>query len=93
MYIYVLHNLTVWFSSFSKWIDLKTNFWGESNVIYFKFAKLCNMYRVYCVHYSSNEPEFEMKNHNFVDKVLQGNSFLNEYELLAIFKTTVNYWN
>ena len=37
MYIYVLHNLTVWFSSFSKWIDLKTNFWGESNVIYFKF--------------------------------------------------------
>ena len=36
------------------------------------------MYRAYCLQYSLNEPEFEMKNTIFVDKVLQRYSFLNE---------------
>ena len=36
------------------------------------------MYMVYGLHYSLSEPGFEMKNTNFVDKVLQRNSFLNE---------------
>ena len=30
-------------------------------------GKLCNMQRVYCLHDSLDEPEFEMKNTNFVD--------------------------
>ena len=52
------------------------------------------MYRAYCLQYSLNEPEFEMKNTIFVDKVLQRYSFLNERILfLDIFKTIANYWN
>ena len=42
-------------------------------------AKLCKIYRVYCLHYSLNEPVFEMKNTNFVHKVLQRNQILNEW--------------
>ena len=36
------------------------------------------MYMAYCLHYSLNEPGFELKNTNFVAKVLQHNQFLNE---------------
>ena len=33
------------------------------------------MYRVYCLPYSLNEPEFKMENTNFGDKLLQRNMY------------------
>ena len=36
------------------------------------------MYRIYCLHFNLDEPEFDIKNTNFVDKMLQRNSFLND---------------
>ena len=41
-------------------------------------AKLCNMYRVYCLNCISKESEVELRNTNFVDKMLQHNQFSNE---------------
>ena len=38
-------------------------------------AKLCNVYRVYCLNYILNELEAKLKNIKFVSKILQWNQF------------------